>query len=126
MLRSIAAVFAGFVVIVVLSTATDLILHKAGVFPAMGQPMSNGLWALATAYRIVFGILGCYLAARLAPQRPMLHAMVLGVIGLVISTLGAVVTWNNGPGFGPHWYPLSLVVTVLPCAWVGGKLGTPR
>lgn len=126
MLRSIAAVFAGFVVIVALSIATDLTLHKAGVFPEQGQPMSNGLWALATAYRIVYGVLGCYLAARLAPRRPMLHAMVLGVIGLVISSLGVVETWNNGPGFGPHWYPLSLVVTALPCAWLGGKLGTPR
>jgi hypothetical protein len=24
-----------------------------------------------------------------------------------------------GPEFGPHWYPVSLIVTALPCAWLG-------
>jgi hypothetical protein len=52
----------------------------------------------------------------------MRHAMVGGVIGLVLSTVGAVVTWNKGPAFGPHWYPLALIATALPCAWAGGKI----
>jgi hypothetical protein len=52
----------------------------------------------------------------------MLHALVLGALGLAVSTLGAVVTWNKGPAFGPHWYPLALVVLAMPQAWVGGKL----
>jgi len=33
-LRSIGALFAGFVVVVVLSLGTDLALHGAGAFPA--------------------------------------------------------------------------------------------
>ena len=60
--------------------------------------------------------------ARLAPDRPMLHALLGGVIGLVLSTVGAVVTLNRGPAFGPHWYPLALMVTALPCAWLCGRL----
>jgi hypothetical protein len=32
------------------------------------------------------------------------------------------VAWNGGPTFGPHWYPLALVATAMPCAWLGGKL----
>jgi len=43
-------------------------------------------------------------------------------IGLALSTLGAAATWNKGPAFGPHWYPLALVVLALPTAWLGGKL----
>ena len=39
--RSIWAVVAGFVVVVVLSTATDAVLHKAGVFPAVGERMAR-------------------------------------------------------------------------------------
>ena len=31
-------------------------------------------------------------------------------------------TWNAGPEFGPKWYPLALVASSLPCAWLGGKL----
>jgi hypothetical protein len=71
---------------------------------------------------VVYGIVGSYIIARLAPNRPMLHALVGGVIGLIVSIVGAVATWNGGPAFGPHWYPIALIVTALPCAWVGGKL----
>jgi hypothetical protein len=52
----------------------------------------------------------------------MQHALVGGVVGLVVSTVGAVVTWNKGPVFGPHWYPLALIVLAMPTAWAGGRL----
>jgi hypothetical protein len=113
---------AGFLAIVVLSTVTDLVLHGTGVFPGWGQPMSNPLWLLATAYRVVFSIAGCYLAARLAPARPLDHALALGALGVVVSTAGAVATWGQGPAFGPAWYPLGLIAVALPCAWAGGRL----
>jgi hypothetical protein len=120
--RSVGAVVAGLLAIVVLSTATDMVLHATGVFPPLGRPMSDALFLLATAYRIVYGVAGCYTAARLAPDRPMQHALVLGVVGLVVSIAGAVATWNRGPAFGPKWYPLAVIAIALPCAWVGGRL----
>ena len=120
--RSIGAVFAGFVAIVILSIASDEALRAAGIFPPLGQTMSDGLFMLATIYRSVYSIVGCYIAARLAPDRPMKHALALGVVGLAVSTIGAVATWNKGPEFGPHWYPLALVVLAMPCAWLGGRL----
>lgn len=30
--------------------------------------------------------------------------------------------WMASPKLGPLWYPLLLVVTALPCTWLGGKL----
>ena len=120
--KSVWAVLAGFIVIVVTSTAVDAVLHVAGIFPPMGQAMSNGFFVLATAYRIVFGILGCYVTARLAPDRPLTHALWLGYVGVVISAVATVITWNKGPEFGPHWYPIALVLISIPCAWLGGKL----
>jgi hypothetical protein len=45
-----------------------------------------------------------------------------GFVGLALSTFGAAATWNKGPAFGPHWYPLALIVLALPTAWIGGKL----
>jgi len=77
---------------------------------------------LATVYRTVYGVAASYLAAWLAPGRPMLHAMNLGILGLLVSVAGAAASWNKGPAFGPHWYPLALIVLVLPTAWAGGKL----
>jgi len=124
--RSIGAVFAGILVVVVLSTVTDLVLHATGVFPPPGQPMSDSLFALATAYRLVFAIAGGYVTAWLAPYRPMQHAVWLGAIGTLLGLAGLLATWDKGPEFGPKWYPIALVVTALPCAWLGAKLRRER
>jgi hypothetical protein len=118
--RSVWAVSAGFLVVVVLSMGTDAVMHAVGIFPPLGEPMSDSRFLLATVYRVVYTILGSCLTARLAPSRPMRHALVGGFIGLVLASVGAAATWNKGPEFGPHWYPLALVVTALPCAWLGG------
>lgn len=120
-LRTVGAIFAGFVVVVILSIGTDAILHALKIYPRLGERMSNQLFGFATAYRTLYAILGSYITARLAPDRPMWHAMVGGVIGLILSIVGAVATWNHAE-MGPHWYPLALVVTALPTAWLGGKI----
>jgi hypothetical protein len=121
-LRSIGAVLAGFFATFILSIATDLALHAAGVFPPWGQPMSNALFVLATVYRTIYTVGGGYITARLAPDRPMGHALTLGIVGLFAATAGTVATWDKGPEFGPKWYPLALVVLAIPCVWLGGKL----
>jgi len=120
--RSVGAVFAGLLFIVALSLLTDVVLHATGIYPPWFQYMSDSLFLLATAYRIVYSIFGSYLTARLAPHRPMLHALILGVIGVVLSIAGALSTWNKGREFGPKWYPIILIVMALPLAWVGAKL----
>ena len=118
--RSILALLAGMVTAIVLSLGTDLGLHAVGLTPPLGQPMSDPWLMLATTYRTIYGVLASYIVARLAPNRPMQHALIGGFIGLVVSIAGAVATWNSG--FGPHWYPLSLIVLAVPPAWVGGKI----
>lgn len=120
--QSIGAVLAGILVGITVTVGTDILLHATGVFPPWGQPVTEGPLVLATAYRIIYGIAAGYLTGRLAPAQPVQHALAGGLVGLVVSTVGAVVTWNRGPAFGPHWYPLALIVTALPCAWSGGTL----
>ena len=118
-LRHVGAVLAGLLAIFAITTVTDIVMHATGIFPPWGQPMSSALFLVALAYRIVYGVLGCYIAARLAPDRPMRHALVLGVVGVVLSTAGAVAMWEAGPA----WYSLAVIAISLPCAWVGGRLG---
>lgn len=121
-LRSIGAVFAGLLIIFVLSLATDVVMHATGVFPPWFKPMADPLWVFALAYRSVYAVLGAYVTARLAPNQPMKHALLLGVIGVFLSVVGVASTWNAGPEYGPKWYAILLVASALPCAWLGGKL----
>lgn len=120
--RSVLALLAGFVLVVVLSIVTDAALHAAGVYPALGQPMSARLLLLATVYRTLYGIAGSYTTARLAPHYPMEHALLGGMIGFLLSIGGAVATWNRPDVFGAHWYPIALIVLALPTAWLGGAI----
>src|SRR6185503_9060871 len=77
LLRRIGAVLAGLFAIFAVTTATDVVMHLSGVFPPMdAPPMADALFLLAFSYRAIFGVAGSYLTARLAPTRPMLHALV--------------------------------------------------
>lgn len=119
------AVLAGLVAIFVLSLGTDQVLHSLGVYPPWGQPMRDtGQNLLALSYRIVYGVLGSYLTARLALRAPMRHALILGAIGFVLSLAGTIAAIRMD--LGPSWYPIALVLTALPCAWLGGTLYRTR
>ena len=119
--RSTRAVFLGIVVGAVLSLGTDQVFHVLEVYPPWGQPMHDTrLNLLALAYRILYNTLGSYIIARLAPHSPMRHALIGGVIGLVVSAAGAIAAINMD--LGPAWYPIALALTALPCAWLGGVL----
>lgn len=119
--RSFLAVFVGFITIAGASLGVDQLLHTLQVYPPWDQPLTDSrLLILALGYRTAFGVLGSYVTAALAPRHPMRHALVLGMIGLVLSTLGALATLPLN--LGPMWYPIALVITALPTAWAGGKL----
>lgn len=122
--RSVAAVVAGFVVTVGLSTGADAVMHATGVFPEFGRAMSDGLFVLAALYRAVFTVAGAYTTARLAPDRPMGHALVLAGIGLLAGLAGVVAYYTvGGPEMGPAWYALSIPAMAIPCVWAGARLG---
>lgn len=124
--KSILAIVVGFLAVVVLSLGTDQLLHVTNVYPPWGEPMFDpGLNLLALTYRTIYAILGSYLAAKLAPRAPMVHAMVLGIIGFATATAGAIVAITQFD-LGPDWYPIALAVTALPCAWLGGVLARTR
>ena len=120
-MRSIGSVFAG-IVANFLAVPIDAVMHAQGIFPPEGQEMSDGLFALAFAYRAALAVLGGYVTARLAPQNPMKHAMILGGIGLFLSSAGAVAMWKVGPA----WYPLALIAICLPASWAGARLFMSR
>jgi hypothetical protein len=122
-LKGIGAILAGIIFIVVTHTATDFVLEKLGIFtpPEQGFHIT---WMVVTAtiYRSIYTVAGGYVTAALAPKPKMRYVMILGLIGLVMSTLAAIATIPMK--LGPAWYPIALAVLALPCVWLGGKLRT--
>jgi hypothetical protein len=122
-LKGIGAILAGMIFIVVTHSATDFVLEKLGIF----TPPEQGLhvtWMVVTAtiYRTLYTIAAGYLTAALAPEPRMRYVIILGLIGLVLSTIAAIVTIPMN--LGPAWYPIALAVLALPSVWIGGKLKT--
>jgi hypothetical protein len=124
-LKGAGAILAGIVFIVVTHTATDFVLEKLGIFTPPGQGF-HATWMVVTAtiYRSIYTIAGGYVTAALAPDPPIRYVWILGLIGLVVSTLAAIATIPMK--LGPAWYPIALAVLALPCVWLGGKLRSRR
>jgi hypothetical protein len=118
-LKSIGAILAGFIVGIVLSIGPDLLLDKVG-FMKMEPFKENAAWVVGIVimYRFIYNVIGCYVAASLAPNRPMGHALIMGVIGLTFGILGSIAMWDKAAG----WYNISIILIALPSAWIGGKL----
>lgn len=114
---SVRAVVAGILVIVVTSTAIDVVLQAIGFLPPMNRPLDDAQALVATSYRVVFGVAGGWVTARLAPGHPMRHALALGALGVVLGAAAVVATWDSN--LGPRWYGLSHVVLALPEVWLG-------
>jgi hypothetical protein len=125
--KSIGAVLAGLITVILLSNGTDSILEATGIFPSIAEQSQHGFntpWmaGLALFYRLIFLLAGGYVVALLAPANPMRHVVILGITGTVLGIAGAIATW----GFAPGWFLLSPVLLGIPCVWLGGQLRIRR
>jgi hypothetical protein len=120
--KSVWAVVAGVLFIIIVTTLIDVALHVAKIYPS--EKLTDTLALLASSYRLVISIAGAYLTAKLAPANPLKHAMILGYVGAVLGLVGLVATWNLD--LGPHWYPISLPLLAIPQCWFGGWLFARR
>ncbi len=120
LLKSIGAVLAGFMAVVILSIVTDFIVESLKFFPPANQSTAYVWWMLLIAliYRTLYTVVGGYVTALLAPNKPIRHTVILGIVGIIAGILGTVANWN----MGNQWYPIMLVVLALPSTWLGGRL----
>lgn len=118
LLKSFVAVIVGLAAGILLSVITDTLLFVLEVFDPSGiKNASPFLLIMILFYRFIFNVIGCYLTARLAPDKPMRHAFILGAIGFSISITGAILMWNEAPPY----YNIILVLAAFPAAWIGSK-----
>lgn len=126
-LKSVGAVVAGFLVTFVLSVGTDSAMHLMGRFPAAEARMSDGLFVIAAVYRAAYTVAGGYVTARLAPDRPIVHAVVLAVIGVAAGGAGVLAYYLSGlRELGPPWYAFSLPLMAVPFVLAGAWLRQGR
>ena len=117
-IRSILAFVAAIAVTFALSYGTDAILIATGMMKGDTLPDSVAVVMLIIAYRTAYNVLGAYILAKLAPVRPMLHAMILGALGIV----GSLSAMFAMPDYRTAYYPIVLSLLVLPSVWIGAKL----
>lgn len=119
--KSTGAVLAGFIAVLVLSILTDILLVKLGIFPPQSETYFWWMLLIALIYRCLFAAVGGFITASLAPDRAMVHVIVLGVIGLVFALVGSIANWGKTAP-STAWYPVLLIILTLPSVLVGGKL----
>ena len=119
-LRSILAVLAGFVVTAALSFGADWALHTAvpQAFDPAGLTRDSAMLVTVLGYLVLFSVVGGFVTARLAPRQPLRHALILGVIALVLTLVPTVLFWHATP----TWYHFGVLAAILPATWLGGHL----
>jgi uncharacterized membrane protein YeaQ/YmgE (transglycosylase-associated protein family) len=120
-LKSIGVILLAFVVIALLSMLTDFLLESIGVLPNPQKGLFE-TWAilLVLFYRVVYTILAGFIVAKLAPNRPMLHAIILGIIGTIITVLA--VSSPSVAEKAPLWFGYTLATITVPCLWFGVRV----
>jgi hypothetical protein len=120
MMRSLAAIIAGFLAYVSLMGITGWVL---GVFFAatfgLGVPHHGAALAVEMAYSIMYAALGGYITAALAPTDPITYA---GMLAAIILALGALNILITPAGMRPIPFEaatiiLTSIVTVLGGVW---------
>ncbi len=119
--RSTGVVLLAFIACALLSILTDFLLESIGVLPDPSQGLhETGLIILVLVYRAIYTVFSGYLVGWLAPHKPMLHILVVGLIGIVLTLLAL-----TDPEFSekaPHWYVYVLAAQTLPTLWLGVKI----
>ena len=113
MLRSIAAVVAGYVVFAVSAVA---LFAGAGRDAHAAAPM--WFMVFSTVCGMAFATLAGYLAARIAGRRELLHA---GMVSAIIA-VGAVSSIFTRPIGGTLWGQIAALALMAPAATLGGVL----
>jgi hypothetical protein len=109
--RSVFAVIAGYLVF---GLSAVLLFQIAGVDPHVDTRL--GFKIFSVAYGVVFALGAGWLAARLAPGRPLFHAAIVSVI-IAVAATGSLVGAS-----GAKWSQLAALLLMTPAVLLGGRL----
>jgi len=119
MLRSILALAAGYIAILILTIFLFFVLGT--FFPNVFLSTPGVLAILACDF--LFAAVGGYVAAALAPHSQLRHALWLGAILVLFGVVMVVWVGFNPEGAGkePLWYQVGRVLVTMPAVLLGGS-----
>lgn len=115
--RSILAVVAGYLVF---GISAAVLFNVSGMDPH--APASMPFMIGTTIYGIVFAALGAFVATKLAPSNPHIHAFI--VAGLI--DLGAVISLIASPAGDSMWSQIATIAFMSTAAILVGLSRLPR
>jgi hypothetical protein len=119
LVRSILAVLAGYLVLVVGIGVTDFVLSLLSPSGYPNGPKPGAKWMIIELVIGAFLIVcGGYLTASLARRAEMRHALALGVLTATIAAISLIIYH----GLQPVWFQLVVVLVAIPAALAGGRL----
>ncbi|MGI9107410.1 MAG: hypothetical protein ACR2G4_14315 [Pyrinomonadaceae bacterium] len=120
MLRSIFAVIAGSVVWMVTALGMDAMLMSLAPmwFGENGKVESLPVLLLMLSYSLSFSVLGGYVTALIAGRKEVRHALILGVLQLVMGLAATIRFFDTAP----VWYHVLFLTLLIPTNVLGGRL----
>jgi hypothetical protein len=112
-MRSVIAIVAGYLVF---GLSSAILFRVGGQDPHLLP--TPGFFLCSVVYGTAFAAAGGYLAARLAPRRPLMHAAILAVF-LAAGALAAIAFERSA---GSIWSQLLVLFVMTPAALGGGYL----
>ena len=118
--RSLVAVGAGFFAIAMLSLGGDSLFRSLAPqsFDAKGYAHGEQNLLIVLAYLSVFEVAGGYIAGRIAVRKPVMHAVILGLLVFTLSAVVSALTWDAAT----MWYEISALLVIVPMCFLGGLL----
>ncbi len=124
MLRSILAVIAGSITWMVTALGMDKIMMS--LFPQLYiegvMVVSVPLLLFSGFYSLLFSVLGGYVTALIAGRSEMKHALILGVLQLLMGIMATIKFWNTAPA----WYHITFLTLLIPANLLGAQLRLMR
>ncbi|MFV1988894.1 MAG: hypothetical protein ACC682_16600, partial [Gemmatimonadota bacterium] len=108
LLRSVAAVIVGFVVLTLGSVAAGrLIVGATGIGPQ--DTVTMGFLLANLASRAFVAVVAGYLTSRAAPKKPLLHGVALAGMVAFLAVVALIGLRAAGTASDPEWYPVAML-----------------
>ena len=116
--QNIKALSIGFLIIIILSFLTDFIINHLNFVRINFSTIYTRHLIPTFFFRIIYTIIGGYVTASLVTNRPIIYALLLGLIAIIPNIFHLYMHQNADPTWN-HW---GTVILTIPSTYLGGKL----